>query len=73
MPKEILIGGEAWRTEELAALVVAARTLVRNIRPCTSDGREIAVPALPDVWTLMETLDAPYLRREPADPALAAD
>ena len=70
---EILIGGQGWRPEELAALVAAARTLARNARPCAIDGREVAAPRLPDVRTLLEALDAPYLRREPADPALAAD
>ena len=73
MAGEILIGGEGWRVEELAALVAAARTLARNVRPERVGDREIAVPRLPDVWTLLEALDAPYLRREPADPALAAD
>ena len=73
MPGEILIGGEGWRPEELAALVVAARRLVRNVRPQTVGGREIAVPRLPDAWHLLECLDAPYVRRESSDPALAAD
>ena len=73
MPGKILIAGEGWRPEELAALVDAARTLARNVRPCAIDGREVAAPRLPDVWTLLEALDAPYLRRDPLDPALAAD
>ena len=73
MPGEIEIAGEGWRPEELAALVAAARTLARNVRPVEVNGREIAAPRLPDVWTLLEALDAPYLRREPLDPALAAD
>ena len=70
---EIEIAGEGWRPEELAALVDAARSLARNVRPVTVDGREIAAPTLPDVWRLLECLDAPYDRREPLDPAMAAD
>ena len=73
MTDEIPIGGQGWRSEELAALVDAARTLARNVRPVTVDGREVAAPRLPDVWTLLEALDAPYQRREPLDPAMAAD
>ena len=72
MPGEIEVGGERWRLEELAALVGAARTRARNVPPQQVGGRELAVPRLPDVSTLLEALDAPYLRREPADPALAA-
>ena len=73
MVEEILIAGERWRVEELAAVVVAARTLARNFRPVEVDGREIAAPRLPDGWTLLECLDAPYQRREPLDPAMAED
>ena len=72
MPGEIVIDGEGWRLEELAALVAAARGPVRRVRPVSIDGRELAAPELPDVWALMEAVDAPYLRREPADLAMAA-
>ena len=73
MPGEIEIAGEGWRPEELTALVAAARTLARNVRPCTIGGREVTAPRRGDVWALLEALDAPYLRREPLDPAMAAD
>ena len=73
MPGEILIAGEGSRPEELAALVDAARTLAGNARPVAVNGREVAAPRLPDLWLLLEAADGPYQRREPLDPAMAAD
>ena len=68
---EVAIGAERWRLEELAELVAAARALVRGVSLERVDGRELAVPATDAVWLLMEAVDGPYRRREPADPALA--
>ncbi len=59
-----MIAGEAWLVDEIAALGAAARTLARGIILERVDGREVAVPARPHLWALLESLDAPYVRRE---------
>src|SRR3712207_1344350 len=66
----LLIAGTAWSVDDLAAVIEAARTLVRGVRPLEVDGREVAVPTIPHVWDLLEALDRPYDRNEERDPAM---
>jgi len=70
MSREVVIAGEAWRVEELAGVIAAARTLARGIILERVDGREIAAPTRPHLWALLEALDAPSDRGEELDPAL---
>ncbi len=77
MPDEVVIAGEGWRLEELAALVAAARALFRSSelvgeRRSTTDPLRRTVDGRL-LWALGTALDAPYDRREWMDPALAED
>lgn len=73
MSRAVVIAGEAWRPDELAAVIAAARTLACGISLERVDGREIAIPTRPHLWALLDALDAPYDRREGSDPALHGD
>lgn len=67
---EVVIGGEGWRPEELAAVVAAARELVWGARfVADRTGEVYAVPQRPCPWDPMAALDRPGERREGDAPA----